>query len=168
MADASTVTDTPGLLESALAFIRGETVPKTALLTAQARATQLESAAVQASARVKELDAALIAADKAICDSAVRIETLTAQVATLAAEVGTLKATAQTGARQAAVILSHAGIAPVTSGTETAATQTGEKTFAELCAEQEKAGKTRVQGIRIVMASNPAAYLKYLEKGGKL
>src|SRR3990167_5934906 len=132
MADASTVNDSPGLLESALAFLRGETVAKSALLTAQARAAQFESSAVQSAARVKELETEATTAKESLANASARGELLSGQVKDLTAKVAALEATAQTGARQAAVILSQCGISPVTAGTETARDQAaGSKTFGQ-------------------------------------
>jgi len=155
MADAST--DTPGLLESAMAFIRGETVAKSSLLTAQARANQLESDLAALTSRVKDLEAEKAALDEQLVSARANITDLTARQVAQTDEIATLKATAMTGARQAASILARVGIDPVATVTETARDKTGEKTFGDLVADQIKAGQPKIKAIQIVMATQPNA-----------
>mgnify|MGYP001580766183 CR=1 FL=1 len=166
MADAST--DQPGLLESALAFIRGETVAKSSLLTAQARATQLESELVKSATRIAGLDADNSKATQALAVANANIADLTAKNAALAEEVATLKATAFTAARQASTILSGIGVQAVKTETATARDKAGEQTFADLVVEQVNAGQSKIKAIQIVMATNPEAYKAYLRTGGKI
>lgn len=166
MADAST--DQPGLLEAAMAFLRGETVAKSSLLTAQARATQLESTLTDSVALVKDLNAKLAKSEASLVSSASLAKELTEQISAQAEEIATLKATAITGARQAAVILSGVGITPLASSTETARDKATEKTFADLVQDQVKAGHSKIKAIQIVMVSSPDAYKSYLKTGGKL
>jgi hypothetical protein len=166
MADAST--DSPGLLESALAFIKGETVAKSLLVAAQAKAAELATSLATATARVKELEDGRNEDALESQRASSKEKVLTEQLAAATAKILKLEGEAATAGRRAAQILAGTGVEQVKTSTETARESGSEETFPTLVNAQVKAGKTKVEAIRIVMAENPKAYATYLTVGGKI
>lgn len=161
-------TDSPGLLESALAFIKGETVAKSLLVAAAAKASHAETALATATAKITELETALAEAKTKADTSAATVVTVNAQLATATEQILNLKAASESAGKQASRILAQSGVTAVAQTTETARTTGGDETFPALVNAKVKAGKSKVEAIRLVMAENPKAYETYLTVGGKI
>ena len=161
-------TDSPGLLESALAFIKGETVAKSFVLAEQARATKCETELALVVAHIKTLEAELEAEKIKTSSQAATVVTVNAQLTAATEKILKLESEAATAARRASQILAQTGVEAVKQTTETARSTGGDETFPALVNAKLQAGKSKVEAIRLVMAENPKAYETYLTVGGKI
>lgn len=165
MADAST--DTPGLLESALAFIKGETVAKSLLVAANAKAVQAETLLATATAKIKDLETALAETKVKADSNAAIIMTVNAQLATATERIATLESEAATAGKRAAQILAKVGVEPVGQITGSSATQSATD-FASIVAAQIKAGKTQADAVQWTIRNHPKEYAEARKTNIKL
>lgn len=157
---ADNKTEEPGLLESALAFIRGETVPKSLVLIAEARSVQLTADNSAKDLRIKELEASAAESIKANETNLKQVTDLTAQVKVASERISLLESEAVTSARGAAKILSNMGIAPIGNTSTTGRDTADGKLFSELVSDQVKTGKTKADSVRFCIQNFPNEYAK--------